>query len=147
MAPEKGLMKKSVMMLCSRRLASYFTKIGRNNFSYNTVAATSGGRTNFTSLEMGTGTWGHPITMLKTPWGVVNIMVDEQFRDEHRETSIITTLENVANRPMEGNGRSRDYQVYTNVQENDRDGRRDYMLSECGLQVELPETHCVVNWS
>jgi hypothetical protein len=40
----------------------------------------------------------------------------------------------------DGPGGGRDTHVKTNIQETDRDGQKDQILTECGLQVGLPET-------
>lgn len=44
----------------------------------------------------------------------------------------------------EGPGGGRDTHALTNRQENDRDGRKDEILTECGLRCGLPETGGVV---
>ena len=38
----------------------------------------------------------------------------------------------------------RDTKLYTNIQENDRDGIKDEYLTECGLEVRLPKTHMLI---
>lgn len=53
---------------------------------------------------------------------------------------------NVAYRYLNGDGPggSRDTKLYVNRQENDRDGRKDEWLSECGLQFPQPKRHGVL---
>lgn len=45
---------------------------------------------------------------------------------------------------MNAPGESRDTHINENVQENDRDGRKDEILSDCGLQFALPKCHSVL---
>ena len=53
---------------------------------------------------------------------------------------------NVAYRYLNGDGPggARDTQLLINRQENDRDGRKDEYLSECGLQFPEPKRHGVL---
>ena len=60
---------------------------------------------------------------------------------------IMIDLNNVAYRPLVGNGVSRDTQIITNVQNRDVDGRKDMILTEAGLEIQLPETHTVLQFS
>jgi hypothetical protein len=46
-----------------------------------------------------------------------------------------------------GNGVSRDTQIITNVQNRNVDGRKDMVLTEAGLEISLPETHTVLQFS
>jgi hypothetical protein len=50
-------------------------------------------------------------------------------------------------RPLIGNGHNRDTYIKTNVQENDIDGRKDMILTEAGLEIDLPETHGLIKFS
>jgi len=61
--------------------------------------------------------------------------------------AIVVDLNNVAYRPLAGNGESRDTQIITNIQNNDVDGRRDMILTEAGLEIQLPETHAILKFS
>ena len=69
------------------------------------------------------------------------------FRGPYENTAIMIDLNNVAYRPLVGNGVSRDTQIITNVQNRDVDGRKDMILTEAGLEIQLPETHTVLQFS
>jgi hypothetical protein len=69
------------------------------------------------------------------------------FRGPWANHAVAIDLNNVAYRPLAGNGESRDTQVITNIQNNDVDGRKDMILTEAGLEIQLPETHAVLKFS
>ena len=147
---EKGMMNNNVVMLVSRKTMAFFHKLtAASGFIPNTIASigSSYGRYNIGELRMGTGTYGHRVTSIDTYFGTINLMVEHQLRRQWEDYSLILTLDNITHRPLQGNGYNRDYIVKTNVQENDIDGRQDQMLSECGLEVALPETHALIKWS
>jgi hypothetical protein len=68
------------------------------------------------------------------------------FRGPYENTAIMVDLNNVAYRPLVGNGVSRDTQIITNVQDQNVDGRKDMILTEAGLEISLPETHTVLQF-
>ena len=57
----------------------------------------------------------------------------------------IVDMNQVAYRPLVGNGVNRDTQIETNVQSADEDLRKDIILTEAGLEVTLPEAHALYN--
>ena len=59
---------------------------------------------------------------------------------------MIVDMAKVAYRPLVGNGLNRDTHVITNVQEADEDLRKDMILTEAGLEITLPESHCLYNF-
>ena len=56
-------------------------------------------------------------------------------------------MKNVAYRPLQGNGVSRDTFIETNVQDNGVDGRQDQVITEAGLEISVPETHAILKFS
>ena len=56
-------------------------------------------------------------------------------------------MKNVAYRPLVGNGNSRDTFIETNIQTPGTDGRKDQIITECGLEIQLPETHALLKFS
>jgi hypothetical protein len=56
-------------------------------------------------------------------------------------------MNNVAYRCLQGNGINRDTFVETNVQDNSVDGRKDQIITECGLEVMMPETHALLKFT
>ena len=65
----------------------------------------------------------------------------------HEDYAVMVDLKNVAYRPLAGNGVSRDTHIITNVQNNNVDGRKDIVLTEAGLEIQLPETHAILKWA
>ena len=63
---------------------------------------------------------------------------------EHKAVAI--DLSNVKYRPLAANGQNRDTFVETNIQDNSTDGRKDQIITEAGLEVNLPETHAVITF-
>ena len=59
---------------------------------------------------------------------------------------MLVDLDNVAYRPLVGNGVNRDTHIMTNVQSADEDLRKDMVLTEAGLEVSLPEAHALFNF-
>jgi len=58
----------------------------------------------------------------------------------------IVDMSQVAYRPLVGNGVNRDTHFITNVQQADEDLRKDMILTEAGLEITLPESHCLYNF-
>ena len=56
-------------------------------------------------------------------------------------------MKNVAYRPLQGNGISRDTFIETNIQGNATDGRKDQVITEAGLEISVPETHAILKFS
>ena len=59
---------------------------------------------------------------------------------------MIVDMQQVAYRPLSGNGVNRDTHIITNVQQADEDLRKDMIMTEAGLEITLPETHCLYNF-
>ena len=93
------------------------------------------------------GNFGHAVTRVSTIYGNLNFVMEPLFRGIHENTAIMIDLNNVAYRPLMGNGVSRDTQIITNVQNRNVDGRKDMVLTEAGLEISLPETHTVLQFS
>ena len=90
--------------------------------------------------------FGVNVTRISTLYGNLNLVMEPLFRNQHQNTAIMIDLNNVAYRPLEGNGVSRDTQIITNVQGDGVDGRKDMILTEAGLEISLPETHTVLQF-
>jgi len=86
------------------------------------------------------------MTEISTVFGDYVFVQHPLLREQWEDYGIVIDPKNVAYRPLQGNGISRDTFVETNVQNNDTDGRKDQILTESGLQILLPETHAVVKW-
>ena len=144
-SPESGNSGEK-LVLCSRKVLSYFNKLGGSSFLGNTMALNSqvGSGLDIQNVQ---GEFGHLVTRISTLYGNLNLVMEPLFRGAYENTAIMIDLNNVAYRPLMGNGVSRDTQIITNVQDRDVDGRKDMILTEAGLEIQLPETHTVLQFS
>jgi len=144
-APESGNSGEK-LVLASRSILSWLNKLGGSSFLGNTMSANSmtGSGLDIQSVQ---GSFGHLVTRVSTLYGNLNFVLEPLLRGFHADTAIMVDLNNVAYRPLMGNGSSRDTQIITNVQNRDVDGRKDMILTEAGLEIQLPETHTVLKFS
>ena len=144
-APESGNSGEK-LVLCSRKVLSWLNKLGGTSFLGNTMALNSqvGSGLDIQNIQ---GSFGHAVTRVSTIYGNLNFVAEPLFRNAHENTAIMIDLNNVAYRPLMGNGVSRDTQIITNVQNRNVDGRKDMVLTEAGLEIQLPETHTVLQFS
>ena len=141
-APESGN-SGTKLVLASRPIITWMNKLASGNFLGNTVASTQH-RLDAQNIK---GKFGHKVTQISTIYGDLNVVQEPLLRGAYENYAIMIDLKNVAYRPLVGNGVNRDTHVITNIQNNDVDGRQDQILTEAGLEVSLPETHCVLKWS
>lgn len=144
-SPESGNSGEK-LVLASRKVLSWLNKLGGTSFLGNTMALNSqvGSGLDIQNVQ---GSFGHNVTRVSTLYGNLNFVMEPMFRGIHENTAVMIDLGNVAYRPLVGNGVSRDTQVITNVQNRDVDGRKDMVLTEAGLEIQLPETHTVLKFS
>ncbi len=144
-SPESGNSGEK-LVLASRKVLSYFNKLGGSSFLGNTMALNSqvGSGLDIQNVQ---GEFGHLVTRISTLYGNLNLVMEPLFRGAYENTAIMVDLNNVSYRPLVGNGVSRDTQIITNVQNRDVDGRKDMILTEAGLEIQLPETHTVLQFS
>ena len=88
-----------------------------------------------------------PITSVQTAFGTFNFVAHPLFRGHAEDKCAVIDLANVAYRPLVGNGLNRDTFVETNIQDNSVDGRKDQIITECGLEIMLPETHALLSFT
>jgi len=141
-APESGN-SGSKLVLASRKVISWMNKLADGNFLGNTVGA-SQYRLDVANIP---GKFGHKVTQISTIYGDLNMVQEPLLRGPYEDYAIMIDLKNVAYRPLVGNGVNRDTHIVTNIQNNNIDGRQDQILTEAGLEISLPETHCVLKWS
>jgi len=141
-APESGN-SGNKLVLCSRKILSYLNKMGSGSFMNNTVGA-SQYRLDVANIP---GKFGHDVTIVDTIFGKLHFVSDPLLRGMWEDYAMAIDMKNVAYRPLVGNGVSRDTHIITNVQENNRDGRKDMILTEAGLEISLPETHAILKFS
>jgi len=143
MSPESGN-SGSKLVLASRKIIAWFNKIGdKGSFLGNTIGASSY-RMDAQNIK---GAFGHSVTKINTVFGDLHFIAEPLLRGMYEDTALVIDMKNVAYRPLQGNGVSRDTHIITNVQNNNVDGRKDIILTEAGLEVQLPETHAVLTFS
>ena len=151
-SPESGN-SGNKLVLASRKVLSYFNKLGSSSFLGNTMAlghtATTSGGSNGYGLDIQgvKGAFGHHVTRVNTLYGDLHLVEQPLFRGMWEDYAIMIDLKNVAYRPLAANGVSRDTHIITNVQNNNVDGRKDQVLTEAGLEISLPETHTLLKWA
>jgi|15BtaG_2_1085339.scaffolds.fasta_scaffold00498_10 hypothetical protein len=141
-APESGN-SGNKLVLASRKVISYLNKLGGSGFLNNSVGSSQ------YSLDVQNikGSFGHQVTMINTIFGNLHFIADPLLRGPWENYCIAVDMANVAYRPLKGNGVSRDTHIITNVQNNNVDGRKDMVMTEAGLEIQLPETHAILKWS
>ena len=140
--PERGVMN-DVLAFTSRKVISWMNKLGDSGFLKNTVTANA----YQIRVDNVTGAFGHNLTRVWTPFGTLNLVEELQLRGPFQDYLVLMDPSKVHYRPLAGNGISRDTKVFTNVQDNDMDGRKDMIMTEAGLQIDLPECHAVIKFS
>ena len=141
-APESGN-TGSKLVLASRKILGYLNKLGEGSFLNNTVGS-SQFRLDVAQIP---GKFGHTLTKVNTIFGDLYFVQEPLLRGPWEDYAICVDLNNVAYRPLIGNGVSRDTHIVTNVQNNNVDGRKDIIITESGLEVSLPETHAILKFS
>jgi len=148
-APESGN-SGSKLVLASRKVISWLNKLGASSFFGNTAALGKAGTDSnpyTVDIQNIKGRFGHNVSSISTVYGDLHFVQEPLFRNVWENYAIMIDLKNVAYRPLASNGVSRDTHIITNVQNNNVDGRKDMVLTEGGLEVSLPETHCVLSFS
>ena len=140
--PARGGMAEK-LVLCSLPVITFFNKLGDGAFLDASVGHSNGPyRINFDSRE---GSFGHSIMVIDTIHGKLNLVKEPLFRGIASGFMLMADMTQLAYRPLVGNGINRDTQVMTNVQSADEDLRKDMILTECGLEITLPESHALFN--
>jgi len=141
-APESGN-SGNKLVLASRKVITYLNKLGNGSFMNNTIGA-SQYKLDVTSVP---GAFGHTVTMVNTIFGNLHFVAEPLLRGPWEDYCVAVDLKNVNYRPLVGNGMSRDTFIETNVQDNGVDGRQDQVITEAGLEIQLPETHAILKFS
>ncbi len=141
----------SKLALASLPVITFFNKLGADAFLNTSLASGTStnvntGATNLRyNLTEKQGSYGHSILSVDTIHGQMNLVKEPLFRGFSSGFLCMVDLDNVAYRPLVGNGVNRDTQIMTNVQSADEDLRKDMIMTEAGLEVSLPETHYLIN--
>lgn len=144
-APEDGNSGDKLVM-ASRKVIKWFSKLDTgDSFLGNTATSMS----NMLRLNVNEskGVGNINMTSIKTNFGNLHFVEQPLFRGAAEDVAVCVDLANVKYRPLKANGLSRDTHIITNIQDNDIDGRKDMILTEAGLQIDLPETHALLKFS
>lgn len=131
------------LALASRSVITWLNRLGTNSFLANTVG-TSQYQLNIQQVQ-------NPplrinVTRVETIHGSFDVVQEPLFRGVNDNMMMLIDLANVKWRPLAANGVSRDTFIETNVQNPGVDGRQDQILTEGGLQIDLPETHAKIQF-
>lgn len=129
---------KDKLVLCGTSVLTYLNKIKNGFMSASVQDSWLHADIDWNSFR---SPFNHEITQLKSIHGRLNFTEHPKLRGAFSDLAIIIDLNNVKFRPLSGNGRNRDTHILTNVQENDRDMRKDMILTEGGLEIDFAETH------
>ena len=141
-APESGN-SGNKLVLASRKVITYLNKLGSGSFLNNSVGS-SQYRMDINTIP---GAFGHQVTVVNTIFGSLHFVQEPLLRGMWEDYCVMVDMKNLAYRPLQGNGMNRDTFIETNVQENDRDGRKDQIITEAGLEISVPETHAILKFS
>ena len=130
----------SKLALASLPVITFFNKLGSTSFVDQSIANEL--RYN---MEKSVGSFGHTVLQVETIHGTMNLVKEPLFRGFASGLLCMVDMDNVAYRPLIGNGVNRDTQIMTNVQSADEDLRKDMIQTEAGLEVSLPESHYLIN--
>ena len=134
----------SKLALASRPVLTFFNKIG--GFVDNTMELGGEQRYNWAAKER-KGSFGHSIMQVNTIHGDLSIVAEPLFRGIASGYMALVDLDQVAYRPLVGNGLNRDTHIITNVQQADEDLRKDMIITEAGLEITIPETHAMYSFT
>ena len=136
----------SKLGLASLPVISFFNKLG--GFFKNTVnldgSANDGYHMDVQNIQ---GKFGHKLMAIDTVHGTLNLTKEPLFRGISSGFMLCCDLGQIGYRPLVGNGINRDTHIVTNVQQADEDLRKDMIITEAGLEVSLPETHLLYNFT
>jgi hypothetical protein len=93
-------------------------------------------------IQQGEAQYGLAVMEYITPHGTLRLVTSYLFEgDVYGGVLAIADVDNIGKRYLASPDESRDTHVVENIQENDRDGRKDEILTECGMQVMQEKTH------
>ena len=141
-APESGN-SGNKLCLASRSVMSFMNKMGSASF----VGGSASANPFRVDVNYKDGKFGHKVMQVDTVFGGFTMVQEPLFRGPYADMMVLVDMSHVKYRPLVGNGISRDTYIETNVQTPGVDGRVDQILTEAGLQVELPETHGIIKFT
>ncbi len=142
-APEDGNSGTKIC-LASRKVVAWFNKMGNGNSFLGNTLLTDAIKMDVKDIP---NTFGFTMIEVKTIFGRILMIAEPLLRGLWEDYAILLDPKNIAYRYLNGNGRSRDTFIKPNIQDNDMDGRKDLIITEAGMEILLPETHCVLKFS
>ena len=140
----------SKLALAGLPVISYFNKLGAGfvTKSLDTSSSTESNSNlyNFNATSRD-GAFGHKVMMINTVHGDLNLIREPLFRGMSAGLLLLADMNQLAYRPLVGNGLNRDTSITTNVQQADEDLRKDMILTEAGLEITIPETHMLYSFT
>ena len=131
----------SKLALCSLPVISFFNKMASSSTFLSSAYSAAN-----PMMSQASGSYGHKVMKVETIHGDLTLVKEPLFRGHAAPYMCLVDLDNVAYRPLVGNGVNRDTHIQTNVQSADEDLRKDMVLTEAGLEVSLPEAHALFNF-
>tara|TARA_R100000700_G_scaffold39634_1_gene52910 strand:+ start:4108 stop:5466 length:1359 start_codon:yes stop_codon:yes gene_type:complete len=129
------------LALCSLPVITFFNKMASSNTFLSSVHSAAN-----PLMSQEKGSFGHKVVKVETIHGDLTLVKEPLFRGFAAGFMAMVDLDQVAYRPLIGNGVNRDTHIMTNVQSADEDLRKDMVLTEAGLEVSLPEAHALFNF-
>ena len=142
----------SKLALAGLPVISYFNKLGADAFVNKTLVDGTSTAVNDVSnlrynMSSRDGAFGHKVQMINTVHGDLNLIREPLFRGMTAGMLLLADMNQLAYRPLVGNGINRDTSITTNVQQADEDLRKDMILTEAGLEITIPETHMLYSFT
>ena len=131
----------SKLALCSLPVISFFNKMASSSTFLSSAYSAAN-----PMMSQASGSYGHKVMKVETIHGDLTLVKEPLFRGHAAPYMCLVDLDNVAYRPLVGNGVNRETHIQTNVQSADEDLRKDMVLTEAGLEVSLPEAHALFNF-
>lgn len=145
----------ATVFLCNTAVYTWLHKIGgffKNNIALGQVSAGSGDYASNSQLFSAdlavTGrkkVMGLDVTEIQTVYGKMNVARCIALDNSHVKI-LALNMQNVAYRPLVGNGVNRDTSIYVGVQNLENSGvdkRVDMILTEAGFEYKMPESHAI----
>lgn len=145
MAPESGNSGQK-LVFTSRKVIAKMSKLGTDSFVAQSLGTT--GTSPFrANLDVKPSKFAPvDVTSIGTSFGSLNFVAHPLMRGPWEDKAMCIDLSNVKYRPLAANGHNRDTFVETNIQDNSTDGRKDQIITEAGLEINLPETHALISF-
>ena len=138
----------ATVFLCSTAVYTWLHKLG--GFFKNNIAVGDNGN-NFNRFQADLAVTGRKkvmgldVTEIQTVYGKMNVARCIALDGSHVKIAAIN-MNNVAYRPLVGNGVNRDTSIYVGVQNLENSGvdkRVDMILTEAGFEYKMPESHAI----